>query len=104
MIVKINNLEITISKTNIHIHNSYTITKKKDMKCILEKIKALTVKEKMNTPFKYRTINSMVREWTAHNNAYKLGYEVNRTAHVDLEYPQSWRMKLLYCIIGIIKL
>lgn len=49
-----------------------------------------------------RTRRSMILEWRAHNFLYWLGIKQNKTADVDLEYPQSWFKKIAYGILGIL--
>lgn len=100
------NMDIICTPHYIHIQNSYIIKDIKCMEYILEGIELFLINNAIciDTPLNYRSKKSMIREWIAHNNAYKLGYKRSRTAHADLEYPQKWYMKLLYCLIGIIKL
>lgn len=102
---KISNLDITCSSYCIHISNSYKVRKRKEMKEILNELEESLYKHpNIDTPFNYRTKRGMIREWIAHNNAYKLKYKQDRTGSVDLEYPQKWQMKVLYFFIGMIRL
>ena len=51
-----------------------------------------------------RSVNSLRREWAAHNCAYSLGIKRDKTADVDLNFEQEWYRKLLYGIVGSIAL
>lgn len=49
-----------------------------------------------------RTRRSMYLEWMAHNFLFRMGIRKDKTADVDLEYPQGWFKKLEYGILGIL--
>lgn len=49
-----------------------------------------------------RTRRSMILEWEAHNLLYRLGIKKDKTADVDLDYPQPWTKRLGYKILGIV--
>ena len=49
-----------------------------------------------------RTRRSMYLEWRAHNFLYWMGIKKDKTADVDLEYPQGWFKKIAYGILGIL--
>lgn len=77
---------------NIHIHNSYQVTKTEDMKMILDTIMGKSFYVKMTDAGFNRSKGSMLREWKAHNVLYKWNYQPNRTKSVDLdENESSWR-------------
>jgi hypothetical protein len=94
--------EIIITKGNIHIPNSYNVDSPIIMGEILEELKhqlddsTIT----MDTPFNHRSIDSMINEWIAHNNLYKIGYKPERTGSIDLDYPQAWYIKLGYWLLS----
>jgi len=102
----IDGLNITISTSNIHIEDSYTVTNPVDMKNVLNHtIEFLNDNHiTMDTPFNHRSICSMLSEWKTHNNLYKLNYERDRTKSVDLNYPQKWYMSIVYFFGGLIVL
>lgn len=84
-------IKYTLSKTNIHIVDSYKIRKKADMNGIVAAIRAEATKK----GFKYkRTNSSWVTEWRAHNYMYDKGQERARTGSVDLNENES-KLKLL---------
>lgn len=97
-------LDITISKSNIHIEDSYTVTNPVDMRNALnDTIEFLNANNiTMDTPFNHRSICSMISEWKTHNNLYKLNIEPYRTKSTDLDYPQKWYMKIFYFLGGLI--
>ena len=49
-----------------------------------------------------RTRRSMYLEWRAHNFLFWMVIRKDKTADVDLEYPQSWFKKIAYGILGIL--
>ena len=51
-----------------------------------------------------RSIGSLRREWAAHNLAYALGINRERTASVDLDYEPRWYHNILYGVVGTIAL
>lgn len=90
-------MEYKVTENNIHIQDSYVITKRKDMKDILEKLKA-EYPECLS--FK-RTMYSLTSEWKTHNRLYRLGYKKDRTGSVDMNYPLKWYVELAYKIFGM---
>lgn len=102
--VTIQGLEITITRDNINIKDSYQVRNPFEMRAILKKIKEFLKENNitMDTPFNHRSMCSMVREWVAHNNAYVLGYKKERTGNVDLNYPQKWYVKVLYFMLSLV--
>lgn len=84
-------IEYTLTKGNIHIVNSYKITKKADMNGIVKAIRS----EAQKKGYKYKRSNSSwVTEWRAHNYMYNKGIEKARTGSVDLNEKES-KLKLL---------
>lgn len=49
-----------------------------------------------------RSRRSMILEWEAHNFLYWLGIKKDKTADVDLEYPQTWLKRLGYGFLGVL--
>lgn len=86
-----------ITSYNIHIPNSFKITKRKEMKKILLQIKS----EHPECEVFKRKLWSLCSEWKAHNRLYKLNIEPERTKSVDLNYPLKWWVELAYNILGI---
>lgn len=96
------NLVITVSNHNINIKGSYRVKDRDNMRRILGLIKEYVEDygEGIETPFDHRSINSMVREWVAHNNLYTLGYKKEQTSSVDLVSNQYWYELIGYWILS----
>lgn len=92
---EVKGLKIEVTCDNIKIHDSFKIKKKKDIKeCVKEIIhKAPLYKSK-------RSVNSMVREWKAHNRFYNIGILKSKSGDCDLEAKQFFLIKLFYLIFG----
>lgn len=86
-----------ITSYNIHIPNSFKITKRKEMKKLLLQIKS----EHPECEVFKRKLWSLCSEWKAHNRLYKLNIEPERTKSVDLNYPIKWWVSVFYNIFGI---
>lgn len=93
----INDLYVNISENNIHLHDSYKINTTKEKKFILNEIL-----EADNRVLQYRSFNSIIHEWKAHNVLYKLNFKRDRTQHSDIEFKQKLRFKILYFLISLI--
>ena len=52
----------------------------------------------------HRSERSLRLEWAAHNLAYNLGINREKTADCDLNYEQTWYVKLAYSIAGSLAL
>lgn len=102
----IHGLDIDVSTYNIHIELSYLIETRSEMKSILVDLKNQLDRASitMETPYDHRSIESMVNEWVAHNNCYKLGLWKDRVISVDLNYPQPWYMPFIYWLTSRIVL
>ena len=67
-----------ITSYNIHIPNSFKITKRKEMKKLLLQIKS----EHPECEVFKRKLWSLCSEWKAHNRLYKLNIEPERTKNI----------------------
>lgn len=102
--VNMYNMDITVSKGNIHIENSYKANRD-IMEYILHELQEDTEWYSIDSPFKYRSIKSMIREWITHNNLYKLGYKRKQTGSVDINYPYlKWYAPVVYWFLSLIEL
>lgn len=81
-----NEISFTASKSNVHIVNSYEITKKADMEAIVKLIRGAA--KKAGLTYK-RSNDSWVTEWRAHNYMYEKGMQRSRTGSVDLSEKES---------------
>lgn len=99
--VKYKNYTITYKATakNIHVVNSYRITKKADMNAIVKLLRAGALK----SGFSYKRSNSSwVTEWRAHNYMYNKKIERDRTASVDLNENESKLKLLSYSLMSLL--
>lgn len=98
--------KVTITSNNINIKDSYKVNNHNRMSVILSIAKeyAEDYDEGIETPFNHRSIKSMIREWAAHNNLYKLGYKKGQTKNIDLNYPQKWYVPIIYWFLSLIEL
>jgi hypothetical protein len=87
---------------NIHIHNSYQVTKTSDMEMILSTIMSKSFYTKMTEAGFNRSKDSMLREWKAHNVLHKWNYEVNRTKSVDLDQKESMWRRICYFFLSML--
>ena len=94
-------MKYTVSKNNIHIVDSYLISKN-EFDNELKKIEDLYVGK--TDVFKCRTYKSLKKEWAVHNLCYNLHLFRSHTKDVDLNYPQIWYEPFLYNIFGGISL
>lgn len=86
-----------INDNNIHIEDSYKISKNEFESILCEMRKKYT-----NSVLKNRSNFSLKLEWAAHNFLHNLGIEKSRTQSVDLNYPQSIKEKVFYTVFGLI--
>ena len=87
--------EYTVSSNNIHLESSFRVPKEdfeRELKAIREQHPESEVWN--------RSIDSLKREWAAHNAFHAMGVLRNRTAHMDLNWPQPWIVRAGYSLIG----
>lgn len=85
-----------VTRNNIHITDSYKISKK-EFKSILEYLREVYTSCEV---FNHRSIFSLCMEWTVHNFLYNINIQRDRTKDVDLNYPN--KHSLVYNIIGVL--
>ena len=86
---------ITVSSNNIHLNSSFKVPKEefeRELEALRERYPESEVWN--------RSMESLKREWAAHNAFHALGVFRSRTAHMDLNWPQPWFIRLGYAIIG----
>ena len=87
----------TVSANNIHMESSFEISKE-DFESELK-----TLRERYPDSLVWnRSMDSLKREWAAHNALHAMGIARKQTAHADLNWPQHWLIRLGYAIIGTI--
>lgn len=92
-----NEITFTLSKNNVHIVDSYKITKSADMLAIVNRIRSAALK----LGFRYRRSNSSwITEWKAHNYMYDKGIERARTASVDFDENVSVLKLISYSLMA----
>lgn len=104
--IPIYGLRVIISTNNIHIENSYIISKRKEMNYIINYLRDYMEIEhpEFICPLDFRSNISFLNEWITHNNLYVLNIHTDRTKDVDLDYPQNWYYKLGYWLGSIVNL
>lgn len=92
-------IEYYVTKNNIHIENSYILTKEDIIRQYLINLRDNIEDCGLNCIVFYRrTIKSLTKEWIAHNVLYKLHIARSHTKSVDLNI-ESWYRILCYNII-----
>ncbi len=95
-----NYADCTITPTNVHIKDSYRITKKSGMKEIIVKARDYAL---VNFGYTYnRTEKQWLYEWRAHNLLHTLDYQPERTCSVDLDEGETDRRNSLYRILSFL--
>lgn len=88
-------MQYTISPTNIHLESSFEVPKA-DFEPEL-----VAMREQHPESLVWRrSIDSLKREWAAHNALHALGFLRGKTAHTDLNWPQPWPVRLGYALLG----
>jgi hypothetical protein len=94
-------VEFNYEILNIHIKDSYKITKIVEMKIILDDILMSEEYQKLVAAGYTLTKETMLREWRAHNFLYLYEYKRNRTGSVDLNQNESRGRRILYFILSL---
>ena len=89
--------DYTVSTTNIHLESSFLVSKADFERELLAMRERHPESQVWN-----RSIDSLKREWAAHNAFHSLGIFRKQTAHADLNWPQHWLIRFGYAIIGTI--
>ena len=87
--------EYSVSENNIHFDSSFRV-RKDDFE---EELKALREQHPESQVWN-RSVESLKREWATHNAFHAMGIFRSRTAHMDLNWPQPWYVRLGYAVIG----
>ena len=85
----------TVTPTNIHLESSFTVPKEDFEQELLSMREQHPDSQVWN-----RSIESLKREWAAHNAFHALGIARKQTAHADLNWPQPWLIRIAYDLIG----
>ena len=89
------NIDYTVSPSNIHLESSFEVSKEDFERELLAMRERHPESQVWN-----RSIDSLKREWAAHNAFHALGILRSQTAHTDLNWPQPWFIRVAYDLIG----
>ena len=87
--------EYIVSPNNIHLESSFRVPEE-DFECELKAIR----EQYPDSQVWNRSIESLKREWATHNAFHAMGIFRNRTAHMDLNWPQPLFVRVGYAILG----
>lgn len=90
-------MEFEVSSNNIKLKSSYGVSKNDFERELL----ALRERHPESQVWN-RSIDSLKREWAAHNAFHALGLVRKQTADTDLNWPQNWFVRVGYAIAGTI--
>lgn len=88
-------MEYEVSSNNIKLKSSFEVSKEYFERELL----ALRERHPGSQVWN-RSIDSLKREWAAHNALHALGILRKQTAHTDLNWPQPWFIRVAYDLIG----
>ena len=75
-------MEYTITETNLHLVDSYKVSKFRMMK----ELKSIKKDHPESKVFE-RCLSSLYLEWVCHNFLYEIGYKMEQTKDADLDNP-----------------
>lgn len=87
-----------IRSFNIHIEDSYKITKFKDMDKIISELRQVAAS---TDAMQHRTDSSIKAEWWLHNVCYRLGILRSSAKDIDINYPLRWIEKVCCGIVEL---
>ena len=85
----------TVTPTNIHLESSFQVPKADFERELLSMREQHPDSQVWN-----RSIDSLKREWAAHNAFHAMGIARKQTAHADLNWPQPWLIRIAYDLLG----
>ena len=88
-------MDYEVSSNNIKLKSSYEVSKD-DFEGELVAIR----EQHPDSLVWNRSIDSLKREWAAHNAFHALGLVRKQTADTDLNWPQPWFIRLSYDLLG----
>jgi hypothetical protein len=88
-------MDYTISTTNLKLKSSFEIGK-----ADFERELAAIREEHPDSQVWNRSMESLKREWAAHNAFHALGLVRKKTADAELNWPQPWLIRLGYTLVG----
>ena len=91
----IGTMEYNVKANSIKLKSSYEISKE-DFERVLTAIR----ERHPDCQVWNRSMESLKREWAAHNAFHALGLVRKQTADTDLNWPQPWFVRLGYAVVG----
>ena len=88
-------MDYEVSANNIKLKSSYEVGKDD-----FERELAVIREQHPDSLVWNRSIDSLKREWAAHNAFHALGLVRKQTADTDLNWPQPWFIRLGYDLLG----
>ena len=90
-------MDYEVSSNNIKLKSSYEVSKDDFERELL----ALRERHPESQVWN-RSLDSLKREWAAHNAFHALGLVRKQTADTDLNWPQNWFVRVGYAVAGMI--
>ena len=90
-------MDYEVSANNIQLKSSFEVSKDDFERELL----ALRERHPESQVWN-RSIDSLKREWAAHNAFHALGLVRKQTADTDLNWPQNWFVRVGYAVAGMI--
>ena len=88
-------MDYEVSSNNIKLKSSYEVGKDD-----FERELAVIREQHPDSLVWNRSIDSLKREWAAHNAFHALGLVRKQTADTELNWPQPWFIRLGYDLLG----
>ena len=88
-------MDYEVSSNNIQLKSSFEVSKDD-----FERELAVIREQHPDSLVWNRSIDSLKREWAAHNAFHALGLVRKQTADTDLNWPQPWFIRLGYDLLG----
>lgn len=99
-------LRISLSKSTIIIENSYNIELPEAMEELIQNLRMELANSRISitTPLNFRSNKSIVNEWLAFNNLYKIGCKPESYMNLKIDYPYKWYNRIIYWLFSRIVL
>ena len=99
-------MNYTLTKNNLHIEDSYLVSKKAMMEYLIDLFDADAVANNYDlnrcSHVWLRNFHSLRAEWVVHNFLHRIGLWRERTKDVDLDYPSDkpeWFYKAVAALV-----
>ena len=88
-------MEYEVSSNNIKLKSSYEVSKDD-----FERELAAIREQHPDSLVWNRSLESLKREWAVHNAFHAMGIAREQAADTDLNWPQSWIIRVAYDLLG----